>query len=205
MFIILVNGASGSGKTTIVRLIKQQLSEKKVEIVSVDQFYKSLKPSVDTTVPYNWDHIDAIDVDHLIECICSVKNGKDTLFPSYDYVTHQTIPDDYTIEKVDVLIVEGIFALYDKRVRDLADLKLYIDADPYKTCFVRRFNRDVEERGRSGESVVKQYFEQVLDGYKQFVEPTRINADMCYTNELVMPDKNNLFIKMVAEFILKRV
>ena len=200
MYIVIVNGASGSGKTTIVNLIKEYLSfsDFKIEVVSMDQFYKSLKPG---THPHNWDHIDAIDVDRMVRCIGDLQKGENTYFPTYDYVTHQSIPDAYTIEKIDVLIIEGIFALYDERLRDMADLKIYVDADPYKTCFLRRFNRDIQERGRSPQSIIDQYFGQVLDGYKQFVEPTKIYADIYYTNELIKPDKNTSFIEMVSDFI----
>ncbi len=202
MFLIIVNGPSGCGKTTIVNLLKQSLSiSKKVDVVSIDQFYYSLKPGEQR----NWDHIDAIEMKLLIQKLEELKAGKAVWFPEYDYVTHQRIPDKYVIKETDILILEGIFALYDETIRNMADLKIYIDADPINTCFPRRYARDTSERGRSGQSVVNQYMTQVLQGYKEFVEPTKKYADMCYINEQETPTIDTPFIYMVCLYTLDKI
>lgn len=201
MFIVLVAGASGSGKTTIVNHIKNYLGEKglKIWVISVDQFYKSMHPHENR----NWDHLSAINMDALVESVQSIKDGKITMLPDYDYVTHQSIPNGWEVPiKIDVLIVEGLFALCDERLRNLADMKIYVEADLLKQCLPRRFKRDVTERGRSGESIIDQYTKQVIPGYERFVEPSKIWADLCMPNHGDIPHQETLFIKIACDYIL---
>lgn len=203
MYIILVHGPSGSGKTTISKLIKKSLPEVKTEIISMDQFYKILDQNDPIS---NWDTIDAFDTDHLYSCLVQLRYGKTTEIPIYDYVTCTRLKDKQTINgNLDIVIVEGIMTLYDERICTLADLKIYIDADPWKTCLRRRFSRDMEDRGRSYISVLNQYLDQVLDGYLTFVEPMKKKADLCYVNEGEIPNDETLFIKIVCNYILNRI
>ncbi len=202
MYLIAVNGPSGSGKTTIVNLIYQVLTNfnLNVKIVSMDQFYKSL--NLDETP--NWDHIDAIDIELLIEKLVELKNGKNVWFPHYDYAIHQGIPDTYLIQNVDILILEGIFTLYDARIRNLANLKIYIDADLFRFCLPRRYARDIAVRSRNGQSIIDQYMKQVVWGYEQFVKPTKKYADLIYINELQEPNEDIPFIQMVCLYVLQK-
>jgi len=201
MLLISVSGPSGSGKTTIVKLLNKLISEKrKTLIISTDQYYKSLPPS-QKLLCINWDHIESIDVNLLYKDIKKIKKHKKVSIPSYDYVTHQRIDNAYTIDTdIEVIILEGIFALYDNRIRKLSDIKIYIDADPYKICFPRRFKRDATDRGRGGQSIVDQYFGDVLNGYHQFVEPMKKYADVIHVNEGDIPDENSTFIKMIINY-----
>jgi len=198
MYILILAGASGSGKSTLVKLIcdrvRENTPEKTVHVMSMDQYYYSMTPGH----PANWDHINAIDTKLLAEHLRELKAGKKVNVPQYDYVTHQRIPDSQLLENIDILILEGIFTLYDQELRDLADLKIYVEADPIKLCFVRRFHRDGAERGRSGDSIIDQYFSQVLPGYEQFVVPTKKYADLCYTNEGNKPTECTKFVHIVA-------
>ncbi len=204
MYLIIVSGASGSGKSTIVNLIKLYLStksERQVDILSMDQFYKSLKPG-DTP---NWDDVSAIDTDYLVTVLTELKSGVQVNIPKYDYVTHQRMDNSYTISDCDILILEGIFTLWHQQIRDLADLKVYIDADPLKVCLPRRYLRDTTERGRSGESIIDQYINQVLPGFEKFVVPTRKYADLCYLNEGIIPNVNDKFIRILGHAILNKL
>jgi len=199
MYFILTAGPSGSGKSTIVEIIKKGLMEKdlRVHIISMDQFYKSQVPC---STP-NWDDISALDIDLLHKVLYDLKGGHEVHVPRYDYTTHQRIPDSYTIKDIDVLIVEGIFALWDPEIRQLSDLSLFVDADIMKSCLMRRYERDTASRGRSGASIITQYLDQVVPGYKKYVEPTKKYADVCFVNELEFPSKNTKIIKMIVNYV----
>lgn len=197
MYIIIVAGASGSGKTTIVQLLKERFEQvdKTVATISIDQYYRSMEPGK----PRNWDHVSALDLDKLVADIKMLASGEDTvLIPGYDYVTHQRVENKYTFGQTDILIVEGIFALYSEELRKLADLKVFVDADLTQECLTRRLRRDAIERGRSAESVINQYFEQVLPGYNQFVKPTRKYSDIFYLNSGEKPTANTKFIDIIV-------
>lgn len=203
MYLILVCGPSGSGKTTIVDLLFNLLSHhKKVVKISIDQYYKSLHPSR-TLLSINWDSIESVDMDLLYNDLIRISNYEPTMIPTYDYITHQRIPNGELIcSDTEIVLLEGIFALYDERIRNLANLKIYVEADPYKTCFKRRYKRDSESRGRGGQSIVDQYFDHVLDGYKKFIEPTKRYADLCHVNEDDIPSEDSVFIKMIISYVL---
>lgn len=199
MYIIHICGASGCGKTTIAILLKELLSNSfKIDIVSMDQFYKTLDKSNPET---NWDHINAFDTDLLYNCLVKLKQNKSTKVPHYNYVTSERYLEDKIVENLDILILEGIFTFADEKIRNLADLKIYVDADPYKTCFIRRFERDMKERGRTYQSVLNQYLGQVLDGYHQFILPNKKYADISYVNENEKPNLKTPFIQMVCSYV----
>ena len=204
MFIVLVAGASGSGKTTIVKHMKSVLNENgiSVTIISVDQFYRSMHPHE----PRNWDHLSAINMDALEECVRSLKENKSVRIPDYDYVTHQSIPNSILIGgESQVVIVEGLFSLCDNRLCSLADMKIYVEADLLKHCLPRRFHRDVNERGRSGESIIDQYVKQVIPGFEEFVLPSKVYADIAIPNHGSHPHQNTPFIKIVCNYIIDQV
>jgi len=178
MYIVLISGASGCGKSTIINIIKNVLQEQfTVHLMSIDQFYHSLKPG--DTNP-NWDVPFAIDWDLLVDTIVNLKNCNNVLIPHYDYITHQRIPNkEIILGNTDIVLLEGIFAFYNSLLCNLVDLKIFIDADPITTCLHRRYERD----------------ERYIKPYKQY-------ADICYNNDTNnIPKKDSVFIQMIVNYI----
>jgi uridine kinase len=201
MYIVLISGASGCGKSTIINIIKNVLQEQfTVHLMSIDQFYHSLKPG--DTNP-NWDVPFAIDWDLLVDTIVNLKNCNNVLIPHYDYITHQRIPNkEIILGNTDIVLLEGIFAFYNSLLCNLVDLKIFIDADPITTCLHRRYERDSLERSRDGYSIIKQYIDQVLPGYERYIKPYKQYADICYNNDTNnIPKKDSVFIQMIVNYI----
>jgi uridine kinase len=201
MYIVLISGCSGSGKSTIINILKNVLEKSyKVHLMSIDHFYYSLTPGKKCP---NWDIPDAIDWDLLINVITKLKNNETVIVPHYDYITHQRIQNAETINNnIDIILLEGIFGLYNNILCSIADLKIYIDAHPINTCLYRRYDRDLKERGRDGQSIITQYIEQVLPGYKQYVKPYKKYADICYNNDNnSIPNQDMIFIQMILQYI----
>lgn len=182
---IAIAGASGSGKTTVAKYTTSQLSEIEVELYSeppglvfpMDNYYKDrshLEP--EERVGINYDHPDAFEWDLLREHLYDLKEGKSIERPRYSFVEHTRENETDTIEPADVIIFEGILALYDEDIRELLDYAFFIDTS-LDECLARRMLRDIEERGRTPESVVEQWRETVRPGYHEFVLPTRKYAD----------------------------
>lgn len=198
MFLLLISGASASGKTTIAKLLQRKLN---VSILSVDQYYRDLVDGEER----NWDDISAVDMNELYENVLTLSSGCDANVPTYNYELHKRNPDKITLQSPKILIIEGIFALCDKRLRDLADLKLYIDANPTKICLKRRLKRDGSERGRETNGVIEQYMSDVLPGYEKFILPYKKYADIVYINECEIPDEHTKIIDILCTWINVRV
>jgi uridine kinase len=130
-----------------------------------------------TITEFNFDHPDAFDTDLLFEQLQALKSGRAIQMPQYDFVHHRRREDSVLVEPRRLVIFEGIMIYFDKRVRDLIDLKLYVDT-PDDIRFIRRLRRDITERGRTVESVINQYMEKVRPGHYEFVEPTKAYADL---------------------------
>lgn len=171
-----ITGGSGSGKTTIVKKIEEIVSE--FVFLPQDNYYKSAKHITNTTITdFNFDHPDAFDSDLLYSQLVDLKEGRSIPMPEYDFVTHSRKEDRVTIKPKKVVIVEGIMLFWDKRIRDLMDLKIFVDT-PDDIRFIRRLDRDVKERGRTLDSVINQYLGVVRPGYYEFIEPTKSYADI---------------------------
>lgn len=177
--IIGIAGGSASGKTTIsVKLKEAFADEKKVLIIRQDDYYKDQsEKTMEERVKTNYDHPFAFDNDLLIEQIHALMNGQAIEKPTYDYVKHTRSSITEHCEPCDVLILEGLFVLYSKEIRDLLDIKIFVDTDA-DIRFIRRLVRDVNERGRSLESVVNQYLNTVREMHGTFVEPSKSYADL---------------------------
>lgn len=177
--IIGIAGGSASGKTSIAEKIKQEfVNEKCVLIIRQDDYYKdqSFMP-MEERVKTNYDHPFAFDNDLLIKHIHDLQNGKPIEKPTYDYV-HHTRSDVYeTCLPCDVLILEGLFVLEDEQIRNLLDIKVFVDTEA-DIRFIRRLQRDVNERGRTLDSVIKQYTETVKVMHDAFVEPSKKYANV---------------------------
>jgi len=179
--IIGVCGGSASGKSSICKDIISKLSNHKVNIISQDNFYKSLDSSIDAD-KYNFDHPNAIDFDYLLECINKLKEGNSIDIPIYDFVSHTRLLNDIiTIPSAEVILVEGILIFNDDRLRDIFDLKIFIETDS-DLALIRRIQRDMSDRKRTLNSIIDQYIKFVKPSYEEFVLPYKKYADIIIPN-----------------------
>ncbi|OQY38885.1 MAG: uridine kinase [Spirochaetaceae bacterium 4572_7] len=171
-----ITGGSGSGKTTIVKKIEEIVSD--FVFIPQDNYYKSAKyVNNDNITSFNFDHPDAFDSEFLYQHMLDLKNGKSIDMPNYDFVNHSRSEEYQSVKPHTIVIVEGIMLFWDKRIRDLLDLKIFVDT-PDDIRFIRRLTRDVKERGRTLDSVIEQYLSVVRPGYYEFIEPTKSYADI---------------------------
>jgi len=174
--VIGISGGSGSGKTTIVQKIKEHVSD--FVFIPQDNYYKTAEyVSNENITDFNFDHPAAFDTDLLVEQLTALKSGEAIDMPQYDFVHNRREESTTRVKPTKLILFEGILIFFDKRLRNLIDLKLYVDT-PDDIRFIRRLQRDVTERGRTMESVVKQYLEVVRPGHYEFVEPTKVQADL---------------------------
>ena len=174
--IIGITGGSGSGKSTIVRKISEVCSD--FVFIPQDNYYRSASNiSNENITAFNFDHPDAFDMPLMHEHLCLLKEGNAIDMPLYDFVHHRRKEERVHVEPRPLVIIEGLMVLYDKQIRDLLDLKLYVDT-PDDIRFIRRLKRDIAERGRTVESVCTQYLEVVRPGHFNFIEPTKLYADL---------------------------
>jgi uridine kinase len=194
--IIGITGGSGSGKTTIVRRIAEAVSD--FVVLPQDNYYKSADSMSNTNITaFNFDHPDAFDTELLIYQVRQLKNGNPVQMPLYDFVHHRRKSESIAVEPKRLIILEGILIFFDAGLRDLIDLKLYVDT-PDDIRFIRRMQRDINERGRTIESVTTQYLEVVRPGHYQFIEPTKAYAD------LIIPEggSNEMALEVLSSFML---
>ena len=174
--VIGISGGSGSGKTTIVRKISELLSD--FVFIPQDNYYKSAEFISNTNITaFNFDHPEAFDTPLLIDHLEKLKTFTGVDMPQYDFVHHRRRGETIRVEPKKLIILEGIMIFTDKRVRDLIDLKLFVDT-PDDIRFIRRLTRDINERGRTLESVIEQYLNVVRPGHFEFIEPTKAYADI---------------------------
>ncbi len=174
--IIGITGGSGSGKTTIVRKISEIIPD--FLFIPQDNYYKSAEYMNNKNITaFNFDHPDAFDNEFIIKQLEALKNFEEVDMPQYDFVHHRRMDESIRIKPKKLIIFEGIMIFFDKRIRDLIDLKLYVDT-PDDIRFIRRLERDTTERGRTVESVIQQYIEVVRPGHYEFIEPTKRYADL---------------------------
>ena len=176
--LIGIAGGTGSGKTLVSGTVHQQLGSDQIVIIEQDSYYRDLShlPPEERRLQ-NFDHPDAFDRDFLISQLEDLKNGKSIQQPQYDYTHHCRRPEYRTIEPQHIIILEGILILDDPRLRSLMDIKVYVDTDA-DIRLIRRVRRDVQERGRTVESVLEQYERFVRPMHLQFVEPSKRYADI---------------------------
>ncbi|MFC0023102.1 uridine kinase [Neobacillus cucumis] len=176
--VIGVTGGSGSGKTSVTNSIYESLKDLSILVLEQDYYYKDQR-----NVPFeerlktNYDHPLAFDNDLLIEHIEKLLRYEPIEKPVYDYSIHTRSEKVIPVQPKDVIILEGILVLEDERLRDLMDIKLYVDTDA-DLRIIRRLQRDIKERGRSIESVIDQYLNVVRPMHNQFIEPTKRYADI---------------------------
>ncbi|MCR5101150.1 MAG: uridine kinase [Butyrivibrio sp.] len=175
--IVGIAGGSASGKTTIVNLIKESFGDD-IVVISHDSFYKSHNDlSFDERTRLNYDHPSSFDTELMIEDVKKLKNNEPVDIPVYDYTVHNRSDQTIHIVPKKVIIIEGILILEEARLRDLMDIKVFVETDADERL-MRRIQRDISERGRSVESVLSQYRQTVKPMHEQFVEPSKKYADI---------------------------
>jgi uridine kinase len=195
--IIGIAGGSGSGKTTVTQKIIGNLDQDKIIVIQHDSYYRDIS-FYDGADPatINFDHPDALETSLLIEHIRQFKRGKTVEQPIYNFTTHSRMKECRIIPPRDFLIIEGILIYAEKELRDLMDIKIYVDTDDDERL-IRRLKRDIVERGRSLDSVIQQYIATVKPMHLEFVEPSKRWAD------IIIPKggENNVAIDMVVSKI----
>ncbi|EOU1673252.1 uridine kinase [Clostridium perfringens] len=173
-----ITGGTGSGKSTIAKEIYRQFGEDCIAMIEQDSYYKDQSHlSMEDRVKTNYDHTNAFDNNLLVSHLESLLNGHSIQKPSYDFSIHNRIEDTTKVEPKEIVIVEGILILEDPRIRELLDIKIYVDTDA-DVRIIRRMVRDINERGRTMESVINQYLNVVKPMHNQFTEPTKKFADI---------------------------
>lgn len=176
--VIGIAGGTGSGKSTVSRAILESIPESNVAIIEQDCYYKDqshLPP--EERVNVNYDHPLAFDTDLLIEHIEELINGQAIEKPQYDFTVHNRKKESLRVEPRDIIIVEGILVLDVPKLRELMDIKIFVDTDA-DVRIIRRIERDMRERGRSLESIINQYLNIVKPAHNEFCEPTKRYADI---------------------------
>ncbi|WP_024994071.1 uridine kinase [Phocaeicola paurosaccharolyticus] len=178
MIIIGIAGGTGSGKTTVVKRIIDSLPKDEVALIPQDSYYKdSSNVPVEERQNINFDHPNAFDWDLLSKHIAMLKKGESIEQPIYSYLTCTRQRETIHVEPKEVIIIEGIMALSDKRLRNLMDLKFFVDADPDERL-IRVIQRDVLERGRTAEAVMERYMKVLKPMHLEFIEPCKRYADL---------------------------
>lgn len=201
MLIIGIAGGTGSGKTTVVHQIMNELPETEVGIISQDSYYKeSHNLSYEERVKTNFDHPRAIDFDLLTKHLKELKEGTIIEQPVYSFVTHNRTDDTIITHPRKVIIVEGILILSNPELRDLFDIKIFVHADPDERL-IRRLKRDIAERGRDMQEVLNRYQNTLKPMHEQFIEPTKAFADIIIPNDKY----NTVAIDIVRTVIHQRI
>lgn len=176
--IIGVAGGSGSGKTTVVREIIRNLGARQVTVIHHDSYYRDVSHlSFDERTRINYDHPNSLETPLLVSHLHRLKSGQPVDVPIYDFADHNRAKETELAEPRKVIIVDGLLILWDADLRRLMDIKVYVDTDA-DLRFIRRLKRDIQERGRSAESVIEQYTLTVRPMHLEFVEPSKRYADV---------------------------
>lgn len=199
MIIIGIAGGTGSGKTTVVRKILEALPDDSVAVIPQDSYYNDQSHlPLDVRKKTNFDHPDAFDWKLFAEQIDDLRHGKSIDQPTYSYITCTRLKDTIHVNPKDIIIIEGIMALYDKRLRDMMDLKIFVDAGADERL-LRVIVRDIAERGHPLEMLVDKYRSVLKPMHDEFIEPTKQYAD------IIIPNIGNSgpAIEMLRKYILE--
>ena len=178
VILIGIGGGTGSGKTTVANAITEEFGKPKVALIQLDSYYQDINQlSFKERAETNFDHPNAIDFSLLKSQLRKIMIEESINIPVYDFKTHTRMDETISVEAHHIVILEGIFALLDEEIRNMMDIKLFVDtADDIR--MIRRLKRDINKRKRSFESVIDQYYKTVRPMHIQFVEPTKNYADI---------------------------
>ncbi|KAL8139962.1 hypothetical protein V2J09_005983 [Rumex salicifolius] len=206
-FVIGVSGGTASGKTTVCEMIVQQLHDHRIVLVNQDSFYRGLNAEeLERVQEYNFDHPDAFDTEQLLKCMEKLGNGQSVQVPIYDFKTHQRRTDTFRqVNASDVIILEGILIFHDQRVRNLMNMKIFVDTDP-DVRLARRLRRDIVERGRDINSVLEQArsFNSLMVNRMLCGAPRHLLVSACIivSNRVVyVQHKKHMLLVQYAKFV----
>lgn len=198
MLIIGIAGGTGSGKTTVVRNILNNLNTENVLVISQDNYYKDHQElSFEEREKINFDHPRSIDFELLTEQVRALKSGEVVEQPTYSFITHSRTDEVIITHPKEVIIVEGILVFTHPELRELFDLKIFVHADSDERL-IRRIQRDIQERGRDLEEVLNRYRNTLKPMHEQFIEPSKVHADIIVPN---MKKKNAAAISVLSTLI----
>lgn len=200
VLVVGIAGGSASGKTTVVERVKEYFGDD-IVVIGHDNYYKA-----HDDMPYeerthlNYDHPNSFDTELMVADVMKLKAGQTVDIPTYDYSVHNRSKQTLHITPRRVIVLEGILLFYDARLRDLMDVKIFVDT-PADERLARRIRRDIAERGRSLESVLTQYQETVRPMHEAFVEPTKMHAD------IIIPEggENTVGIDILQQYLKNKV
>ncbi len=201
MLVVGIAGGTGSGKTTVVKEVVKRLPEHEVAIIPQDAYYRDNSHiPLEKRQEINFDHPDSIEFELLIDHIKALRRGKSVQQPIYSYLTSTRSEETVHVTPKSVIIVEGILILQNPSLRDLFDIKVYVDADT-DDRLMRVINRDIEERGRTLGNVLERYEKTVKPMHLQFIEPTKRYAD------IIVPQggRNHVAINILTSIIEKNL
>ncbi|HET7458035.1 MAG TPA: uridine kinase [Gemmatimonadaceae bacterium] len=199
--IIGIAGGTGSGKSTVARKVAESLSMASVAFIDMDAYYRNFAHlPMEERRQVNWDHPEAVDYELLAGQLARLVSGEAVDKPVYDFVTHTRSPHSVRVEPADVVVIDGILLFVDERVRDLCDVKVFVDTDS-DIRLIRRIRRDMAKRGRPLEEILDQYLSTVQPMHLQFVEPSKRYADV------IVPrgGHNAVAIEMIVAKIQRRL
>ncbi|WP_282036686.1 uridine kinase [Saccharicrinis aurantiacus] len=201
MLVVGIAGGTGSGKTTVVKKIIEQLPQAQITVIPQDSYYRdSSHIPMEERKQINFDHPDSIEFDLIVDQLKALKNGNPVLQPTYSYLTCTRQAEVIEVQPCKVIILEGILILNHKPLRDLMDLKIFVDADA-DDRLSRVISRDIVERGRDVEAVLSRYKRTVKPSHNQFIEPTKRYAD------IIVPQggNNTVAINMLKEYLQQNI
>lgn len=176
--LIGISGGTGSGKSTVTKEIFKAIKDDSLTIIEQDSYYKDQSHlSFEERVKTNYDHPDAFDNELMKSQLTDLLNGKPIEKPIYDFENHNRKKETITVNPKDIIVLEGILILFEKEIRDLLDIKIFVDTDS-DVRVIRRILRDIKDRGRTLDSVILQYMSTVRPAHLQFIEPTKRYADI---------------------------
>ncbi len=197
MLIIGIAGGTGSGKTTVVRKIVESLPPDEVAVISQDCYYKDNHHiPLETRLKMNYDEPASIEWDLLVKHLKDLREGRCVQMPTYDFLTCARMPETVMVRPRKVVVVEGILVLTDKALRDMMDVKVFVDADADERL-IRVITRDCVERGRTPQMVIDRYQSMLKPMHELYIEPTKKYAD------LIVPQggHNHVAIKLLTDYI----
>ena len=195
--VIGIAGGTGSGKTTVTNKILEHIDKDRIDVIQHDSYYKDISAhGGKRPEEVNFDHPSSLETELLIRHIEELKRGRSIEVPIYNFTTHKRMESTRHVDPREIVIIDGILIFTDKRLRDLMDIKIFVDTDADERV-LRRIRRDILERGRSIESVMQQYINTVKPMHLEFVEPSKVWAD------IIIPRgaENTVAIQMVASRI----